>query len=629
MLILVLQSLGQAVEQTNGADIGIFREYIANPFVIAIWVFFFAGVFALFRYLLRLPSQHAALRIAHENYDRVIKMSETDPEVIRGELLKGSDKSSVTAQRIEELHWISVHGGDFDQVALSEVLAAREGSKISFAKYAASVLVLLGLCGAVYGLSNVVVNIGPELADVQEHLNTSSRPSDAAGPGDGRTAADGSPMMDAFGKLVKTMSYSLVHTRNAFYASLTGILLSVVLLFLTWIISFLQIKFLTKLEDLTATKLIPIFKPLPKEYELAAALDSFKEGSNYLVRLSDELDSKMSQVGGGLDNLFAIVRKFGEGAQALHGSQDRIYEAQTQMMEVVEHFMGLTSRIESNQAETKENIDELLGAVRESNKNLTRSVEEWKDKHESMLQEMQRAFTQARSETKDVRETSRQWIKETIGFVQDSFDRQLNTFNTQSLELLEKQYGNNQEHLVKVIEDQSVFVGRLEESVMKSDGHRELLEGMAKNIREERHAFSEQLQFVLKGNEKALQIIIDEQRKLLDTSGLRRVEDRMEQFAVANQKMFSELLSMQKEFTSQIVRNESQVGSLNGMIKTLIILAIVSMPVFAVFGVMFIFDLQPTSQETRIGSFLAIVSAIVLLTWFLRSKLYGEREEEL
>src|SRR6185369_7052293 len=108
------------------------------------------------------------------------------------------------------------------------------------------------------------------------------------------------------------MSLSLVHTRNAFYASLTGILLSVALLSLNWGVNFLQIQFLTRLEDLTATKLIPIFKPLPKEYELAGALDSFKEGANYLVRLSDELDAKMTQVGSGLDSLFAIVRKFGE-----------------------------------------------------------------------------------------------------------------------------------------------------------------------------------------------------------------------------------------------------------------------------------------------------------------------------
>ncbi|HJQ70924.1 MAG TPA: hypothetical protein VKA70_18255 [Blastocatellia bacterium] len=623
MLVLVLQSLGQTVGQTNGADAGILREYLTNPFVLAIWVFFFAGVFALFRYLMKLPSQHAALRIAHENYDRVVKMSETDPEVIRGELLKGIDKKSLTAQRIEELHWISVHGGDFDQVALSEVLAAREGSKISIAKYGASVLVLLGLCGAVFGLSNVVVNIGPELADVQEHLNTNSPASDAPGPADGRSASDAPPMMEAFGKLIKTMSYSLVHTRNAFYASLTGILLSVVLLFLTWIISFLQIKFLTRLEDLTATKLIPIFKPLPKEYELAGALDSFKEGSNYLVRLSDELDGKMSQVGGGLDNLFTIVRKFGEGAQALQSSQDRVYEAQTQMMEVVEHFMALTSKIEMNQAETKENIDELLGAVRESNKHLARAVDEWKDKHESTLQEMQRAFTQARSDTKDARETSRQWIKDTISLVQDSFDRQLNALNTQSLDLLQRQNANNQDHLARIVADQGVFVGRLEESVSKSDGHRELLEGMATNIREERRAFSDQLQLILDRNEKALQVIIGEQRKLLETSGLRRVEERLEHFAINNHKMFSELLDKQKEFMGQIMRGESQVLSLNGMIKTLIILAIVSVPVFAVFGVMFIFDLRPEAQETRIGSFVGIISAIVLLTWFLRSKLYG------
>jgi len=70
-----------------------------------------------------------------------------------------------------ELQRISARGGDFDQVALAEVLAAREGAKVSIARYVASVLVLLGLCGAIWGLSGLVVNMGPALKNVQEQLD--------------------------------------------------------------------------------------------------------------------------------------------------------------------------------------------------------------------------------------------------------------------------------------------------------------------------------------------------------------------------------------------------------------------------------------------------------------------------
>ncbi|HJQ23986.1 MAG TPA: hypothetical protein VKA60_08730 [Blastocatellia bacterium] len=622
MLLLALQSLNQLAAQPEGASNDIVREYLTNPFVIVIWAVFLVGVIGLVRYLLRLPAQYRALERTHKNYGHVVKTGETDAEVIRGELLKEVDRHSVPAQRVEELHWISVHGGDFDQVALSEVLAAREVARTSFARYGASILVLLGLCGAVYGLSNVVVRMGPELREVQEQL-TARNASPAAEPGRaGQPAADSrAPIQDSFGRLLKTMSLSLVHTRNAFYASLTGILLSILLLFLNWSVNFAQVRFLTQLEDMTATKLIPIFKPLPKEYELAGALDSFKEGSNYLVRLSDDLDSKMAQVGGGLDNLFTIVRKFGEGADALHSSQERVYEAQEQMMQVVEQFVGLTSRIENNQDQTRQNIEDVLTAVREGNRNLSRAIEEWKGKHESVLLELQRAFNQAHVETKDVRETSRTWIKETNDLIRDSFDRQLDTFNRQSLELLERQQESNRDHLTKVIEDQSTFVFKLQEAVANSDGHRDLVEGMASAIREERRTFSENLERLLASNKGVMQRMLEEQRKLVDVTGLRNVERGMESFALSTQKQFADMLKVQQEFAQQIGTNRQQVNSLNSLIKTLIVVAVVAIPVFAVLAVMFIFNLQPTDRQTQVFSFIGILAMIAVMVWALRTRI--------
>jgi len=603
MLIpILIQISAQAANPAVAVD-NIVREYWTNPFVIAIWAFFVVGLVAILRYLRSLPTQQTALRVTHSNYDKLIKLNETNPEAIRAELLKGVDHRSIAAQRIDELHWISVHGGDFDQVALADVLAAREGARISIARYGASVLVLLGLCGAVYGLSSVVVQMGPELRQVQEHL------------------ASKNTQAEAFTSLLNTMSSSLVHTRGAFYASLTGILSSVLLLFANWWVGYRQVRFLTKIEDLTATKLIPAFKPLSKETELAGAVDSFREGSNYLVRLSDSLDGKMTQVGGGLENLFAVVRKFSEVGEALRSNQEGVREAQARMIEVVDRFVAVTSRIENIQTESKTAISDLLSAVQASNKNLGRAIDEWKSKHESVLQEVQRAFQLAHSETKDARDTSKDWIGQTIDLVKGSLDGQLAQLNTQALEMLEKQQVSNRNQLKEVLTDQSVFVSKLQEAVLNGDGHREMLEGLGKTIAQERKDFAETLRKVMDRNESAVTSLITEQKKLLEVSQMKSVEQGLERFANENRGQFSALLVEQKEFTKQLAGVGEGMGSLTRILRTLVAVAVVSIPVFAALGVMFIFNIKPTDTETQVISTLAIVAMIVLIAMFLRSKM--------
>src|SRR5207237_854830 len=206
----------------------------------------------------RLPEQRAALDAVTENYREVERKQETDAELIKQDLLHDVDPDTIVAHRVVELQRISVRGGDFDQVALAEVLAARESAKISLARYVASVLVLLGLCGAVWGLSGLIRNMSPALNEVQTELDKNTPAARAPNAPAGTEGADSTvAIQDSFKKLIKTMSDSLASTRGAFYASLTGILASIVLLLCNWFASWRQINFLAALEDLTATKLIP------------------------------------------------------------------------------------------------------------------------------------------------------------------------------------------------------------------------------------------------------------------------------------------------------------------------------------------------------------------------------------
>lgn len=597
-------------------------EYILNPFVLGILGFFFYSFIRLVRYLTWLPGQRAALERVTENYRETERKRETDPELIKQDLLHDVDPDTIVAHRIVELQRISVRGGDFDQVALAEVLAAREGAKVSIARYVASVLVLLGLCGAIWGLSGLIRNMSPALNEVQAELDkrapgarSTETPVSGADVPDSTAA-----IQDSFKRLINTMSQSLASTRGAFYASLTGILASVLLLLANWLVSWKQINFLASLEDLTATKLIPIFKPPREASQLVEVGNAFREGSNYLVGVSVKLDDKVSDIGSSLENLLAIVRKFDEASKALSAHQERVYQAQEQMMGVVNEFMGLTTRIEAHQASTHGDLEGVVSAVAESNQNFTRALEDWHSKHEDMLQAIERNARQAHAETKEARDLAQQGISEIAGLIRTSVDSQVSTLHAQALELFAQQQVETREHLGEMIERQKTFVTDLQGTVEKSDGHQALLSGLAMTISEERSDFATRLEQMLKQNEKALQAMLTEQKQLLDISGMRNVEQGLEQFVRENRVEFASLMHRQTELDQHFGQLSKLAGRLGTMLRILIGVAAVSVPVFAALGIMYIFNLRPEDTLMRAVSFVVLALMVFMLAWFLRAK---------
>jgi hypothetical protein len=622
---MVLNSLLLSFSFLQTADSAVstsmLSEYFLNPFVLAILFFLVLSFFRLVRYVRRLPEQRLALEQVKENHREVERKQETDAELIKQDLLRDVDSESIVAHRVIELQRIGVRGGDFDQMALAEVLAAREEAKISIARHVASVLVLLGLCGAIWGLSGLIRNMSPALTEVQTELDKNDPRGRAATAANGSEGPDSNAaIQDSFKKLINTMSASLASTRGAFYASLTGILASILLLMMNWKVSGLQIEFLASLEDLTATKLMPIFKRPPEAAQLAETVVAFREGANYLVRLSDELDSKVSQVGNSLENLFAIVRKFGEGADALQAHQDRVYQAQEQMMGVVNEFVGLTSRIEAHQAGSHGDLEGVARVVGESNQNLTRALEDWQTKHESMLQAIERNAKLAHVETKDARELAQKGISELAGLINSSVEGQMGTLRAQALELFEQQQVGTRSHLEQMLERQGKFVTELQESVGKSDGHQALLSGLSVTINEERSAFASRLDEVLKQNGQALKDLILEQKKLLDISGMSRVEVQLEKFVRENRTEFAELMRRQTDLDTHFSDLSQLAGSLGTMLRMMIAIAAVTVPVFAALAIMYIFNIRPEDQITRIVSLLVVVAMVFMLAWFLRSK---------
>src|SRR5205807_219860 len=151
-----------------------------------------------------------------------------------------------------------------------------------------------------------------------------------------------------------------------------------------------------------------------------------------------------------------------------------------------------------------------------------------------MLQASERNARQAHVETKEARELAQKGIKELAGLISTSVDGQMGLLRAQALELSAQQQEGTRKHLEQLLERQGKFVEDLQASVGKSDGHQALLSGLATTISEERSTFASRLEQVLKQNEQALRAVIAEQKKLLDISGMNRVEQQLEQFVREN-----------------------------------------------------------------------------------------------
>jgi hypothetical protein len=101
---------------------------------------------------------------------------------------------------------------------------------------------------------------------------------------------------------------------------------------------------------------------------------------------------------------------------------------------------------------------------------------------------------------------------------------------------------------------------------------------------------------------------------------MRRVEDGLVKFVSESRAEFNTLMERQQSFGEQFGELSQVANRLGLMLRVLIGVAVVTIPVFAALGIMYIFDLRPEDQYMRIGSMLVIVAMVASLAWFLRSK---------
>jgi hypothetical protein len=474
--------------------------FLGYFFIAAIIGVFIRALFLLWRYKRGLRAEHEALNQVQQNYQRVLLTQESNPDVIKKELLDGGleDSTAAVAERVIKLHSIRSQGGDFEQAPLAEVLATREGAKISFAKYVSSILVLLGLCGAILGLFNLVLQMGPELQTMQELNKRSGGTPNLSNSG--TAVGRNNDLLDqSIDGLIDTMAKSLAHTWSAFLASLFGIGTSIGLLYFNLRISNRQVKFLTELEDLTATKLIPIFKPPRELAELSGAVEAFKEASIYVSALSSDLENTSTRVVDSMLNFDEIVYKFRAGTETLQQNHERIYDAQTAMLEVANEFGQTIKNIDGHLNHSKQTIEALVNVMLDTDKTLDRVVGEWRGNNEKVLQLIQTVSQDAEKRANEARAETQQAIHELNQLVKDNFSEQLKTLSNQCFTLVSGQDELNRRVLRDMSREFKEGLKDLKDGLKElqtspnGDGQSELITNMGVVISQDRASFAELL----------------------------------------------------------------------------------------------------------------------------------------
>lgn len=179
---------------------------------------------------------------------------------------------SVVWERIRNLEQVKENAGRFDRSSLSVVARSRFNSQMTFIRYIAGILILIGLFGTLCGLTRAVSGLGSAVEKSQENKFKTS---------------------EAIDKFVGELRHELANTlsgmRMAFMTTLIGVLSTILL---TGFISLLrreQLNFMADLESFTTTELLPKYLPQSDSSNIEKISENFNESSISLHRIYDKL----------------------------------------------------------------------------------------------------------------------------------------------------------------------------------------------------------------------------------------------------------------------------------------------------------------------------------------------------
>lgn len=296
---------------------------------------FLLGVLDIFWHLLfQLPREKRFLSQTKKLFEESLDPKEWESLLTELQEVKVPPKSLV-GQRISQMIEVKINKGTSNQDVLSEILIGRSSTKVSFARYILNTLIVFGLIGTLWGLSQAIIEVRPLITESQ--------------------LADLSQIAGILGGTLKGMG-------TAFGTTLAGLLSSLILGILIWLFTFFQTLFFADFEEFAATTLTPFFAK--KDHDSPTA---FHETANELVKATKMLhfstDENVRMMMRAVDQLadtswegrleqqFDFANDFKETATSLAESLEGIRENQFLIKTTVSSFQKLTDTLYERSAQ--------------------------------------------------------------------------------------------------------------------------------------------------------------------------------------------------------------------------------------------------------------------------------------
>jgi hypothetical protein len=467
----------------------VLQKTLDNPFVHAILATFGGAAAMLLAVFFATAWQAVQVWRLERNCARA---GEGGPDVL-GLLRARLSRRSLARQRLE--HAAARRAGEeVDLAALSEDAANRMHRWLAFPRYVSSVLVLLGLCGAVFGLYTVIPRLAAPLGDVQRALMAPVETK--------KYSAADDPAMKMFSTLTQTLQDSLQSTQGAFGASMTGILFTVMLIAGGWLVSFLVDGMLLYLDRITRDRLLPLF-PAPSSAaamsevtrrleqgsdRMSEAAERFSSGTASLARMGDAMTLQSSRLNETMSELYAFVEQFKDGARGISAANGQLQATQDRISGLVERFVDVAGEIVEAQRRSQQGLDGLGRQIAD------------------VLERVDRQATAHGM----LRLGMEEGIQKSIHLVRELFDQRFLRLAESSADALDDKLDEHRSLIAAVQVKHEEFFEKLTDAVTRIKGHKQLLEGIQAIVDDQREMFREHLDRLVSADEARLSATVRE-----------------------------------------------------------------------------------------------------------------------
>jgi len=356
-------------------------ESQAGLFIIwAIVLLFFLGLGVFLRYLLiRLPFEKRQLEVASDYFKTDPSLDDLDR--LTEELREGGLKErSIVYKRIEGIIEIKNNRGQIDQDALSDILVGRESVRGSGARYVLSVLIILGLIGTLWGLSNAIIKVQPLITDIEQ--------------------------LDDLTQIGRVIRGTLDGMSTAFATTLAGLFTSLFLGVFNWLFNRQQTLFLAELEDFTTIILLPCLSPPVGLDAIQTATEKLSESTETLKFTSEEnvkvLETAIQQLTDAswearLEQQYSLAEKFEGTTENLLESLEGISSFQFTVQDAVRTFKESNEQtikqITKTQEELRETLNKTLPDLSSESKSLKQAITEYQNSQAEFINDLNRIIT--------------------------------------------------------------------------------------------------------------------------------------------------------------------------------------------------------------------------------------------